>query len=1744
MARLSYKSLFIILLFLLIGIIGLLRLNQKPHPAAAWWNDGWNYRRALSIGNSNSAQTDIQIKLLDNYDLSTLVTAGKIQTDLDDLRFTDVNGKVLNYWIEDSTNSSVDIWGIIPSVPNGGAIIYMYYGNPSATSVSSTTNITIGGTMASVGGYRIHTFKGSDTLTNAKTENAEVLVVAGGGGGGSAGGVGDGGAGGGGAGGLTYNSSYSLTSGQTINVTVGIGGSASAASLRKTGTTGGNSTFGSITVTGGGGGGPTSSNGQSGGSGGGGGYNGYSTVRYGGAGTVGIGNSGGNTSQLSWAGGAGGGGAGGIGGDNKINHNGGDGGLGLNYTISGIGVTYATGGRGGGGESPVSKTANTGNGGDGAYSNATPTSGASGIVIVRYSSGTAASPATEEVGGGPIAYWKFDEGVGTTAYDSTSNLNNGVLGTGNSAPTWQTEDQCISGKCLYFDGSNDYLNATKITVPTNITISMWVNPNSYDVSPTQNPRLFHLFDGTNDLQLILRENGKLVWGSAKLSQGIGLTTLPPLNSWTYITAVKSNTSYTVYYNGVLQTSSATVPGDPAPSTQIIRIGANINGSATNGHFKGFIDEVKIYPYARTATQIKSDYNSRNSNKGSSANLGSTIDNLRSLSDGLVGYWKFDENTGAVTTDSSGVGNSGAFGTGSSAPTWSTGKYGVGLSFDGNIDYVQKSSFSNFPSTEITTSFWIKTADTGDGIISYASSVSDNNDFLIFTSSNLSFYVKNIGVTTGISVSDNSWHNIIATWKSSGGEIKVYKDGVLSYTGSVSSGQSITSSGCLVFGQEQDSVCGSFDSTQAFNGNLDEVRIYNRALSPNEVSQLYNWAPGPVAYWDFNENIGTTTKNKTNNNNNFTFNAGSSAPTWVNGKYGSGLKFNGNNNWLETSLSPSIPASTNYTQSLWFYPTSAADGILIDDYNRWEHYIQMNSDRTVKACYYNSAFICTTSTSTVNLNTWNYVTAVVESGSSIKLYLNGTLWAQNTSVGSTQSRIIDDVIIGAGGSTHPTPFTGIIDDVKIYNYARTQKQIVEDMNAGHPAGGSPVGSQVGYWKFDEGYGSIINNIGNGGIGLSGVFGTGTSAPTWTNNGKFGKALSFDGANDNIQIPYSSSLAPTSGITFGAWVYKSNWTSDEASRIISKTEGGGYTLLFSSSSIYAYVYRNGDYATPNYSTTGLSAGWHHFVGSYDGQYTKIYVDGILRSTNNAGANYPITYAYSNALFIGAEADSDNDQTPAGNFFNGLIDEVKIYNYALTDDEIKIDYNRGVSTQLGSLSSGTGNTAPATAASQEYCVPGDTSTCSAPINEWKFEEKTGSTAYDSSGSNNHGTIGSGSSAPTWTPGKIGSALKFDGVNNRLPLTSTINLRDNADWTVSAWVKTSSSGTNSILSNSSGGPVTNDVRTASSKISYSHYTTTWLYEYGNTNIADNKWHYLTWVNHSDETMDMYVDGVGDTMGVNSSQSSGPVNQIGRNWGTTANATIDQVRIYNYARSPAQIAWEYNKGGPIGWWKLDECQGNIANDSSGVGNTGTITIGSSGTQNSLGTCAVGTSAAWTNGATGKYNSSLNFDGTDDNVNIGDPTNGSLDFGTNDFSTSAWIKTSSSQQGVIVGKYSGYPLFYSRLNADGKIESRIGFDVSTNFTSTDGTTVNDNSWHQIVTVYKRDGNMTRYLDGKIYGSALDISSASSTTVNTSNSLIIGSGTSSQYFTGQIDDVRIYNYALTDTQIKTLYNNGAVSFTGN
>ncbi len=261
-----------------------------------------------------------------------------------------------------------------------------------------------GGTVADIGGYRIHTFTTSGTFTVTAGGNIEILMVAGGGGGG-------GGhyAGGGGGGGVIYNSIYAVSN-QSYTVTVGTGGSGGIGGSTSGGN-GGNSIFGALTAIGGGGGGSNYTQApSSGGSGGGGPIagGGDNGGQNGAAGTTGQGNSGGNAG--SNAGGGGGAGEAGVSGGGSAPY--GRGGNGLTYNISGT-LTYyggggggawdanngtpalVYGGLGGGGTAGTYTTAatagtpNTGGGGGGGehasysagYNGA---AGGSGIVIIRY----------------------------------------------------------------------------------------------------------------------------------------------------------------------------------------------------------------------------------------------------------------------------------------------------------------------------------------------------------------------------------------------------------------------------------------------------------------------------------------------------------------------------------------------------------------------------------------------------------------------------------------------------------------------------------------------------------------------------------------------------------------------------------------------------------------------------------------------------------------------------------------------------------------------------------------------------------------------------------------------------------------------------------------------------------------------------------------------------------------------------------------------------------------------------------------------------------------------------------------------------------------------------------------------------------------------------------------------------------------------------------------------------------------
>lgn len=124
---------------------------------AAWYNNSWNYRQPVTVTYSGATLTNTDVLI--SFDTSTLISAGKMQANCDDLRLTDSDQTTLvNYWVESGCNTTTtQIWARIPSLPNGGKTIYLYYSNSSATNAeqSWTGNfIMIGNTTCPTGWTR------------------------------------------------------------------------------------------------------------------------------------------------------------------------------------------------------------------------------------------------------------------------------------------------------------------------------------------------------------------------------------------------------------------------------------------------------------------------------------------------------------------------------------------------------------------------------------------------------------------------------------------------------------------------------------------------------------------------------------------------------------------------------------------------------------------------------------------------------------------------------------------------------------------------------------------------------------------------------------------------------------------------------------------------------------------------------------------------------------------------------------------------------------------------------------------------------------------------------------------------------------------------------------------------------------------------------------------------------------------------------------------------------------------------------------------------------------------------------------------------------------------------------------------------------------------------------------------------------------------------------------------------------
>jgi len=254
------------------------------------------------------------------------------------------------------------------------------------------------------------------------------------------------------------------------------------------------------------------------------------------------------------------------------------------------------------------------------------------------------------------------------------------------------------------------------------------------------------------------------------------------------------------------------------------------------------------------------------------------------------------------------------------------------------------------------------------------------------------------------------------------------------------------------------------------------------------------------------------------------------------------------------------------------------------------------------------------------------------------------WLSEGPMSEEMKKLIRDVVVWAAGDTYRIISNEIISSHAVLSLYTLLK---------------PKGI-VAYWSFDEGSDSILRDS-SGNLNHGRIKGTDWK---WT-EGKSGFALNFSGNGDYAEVEDSKTLNPAS-ITVSAWI-KANGFTGTAPPIVKKADGtAGYALEIGgtdNNQVLFYVYLDTMGWQSSAPSMGLETGkWYHVAGVYDGNNITVYVNGVPYSSAFSG---DIVHS-NNPLNIG------RDPSNPTRFWNGTIDEIAIFNRALTSEEIKGLYN----------------------------------------------------------------------------------------------------------------------------------------------------------------------------------------------------------------------------------------------------------------------------------------------------------------------------------------------------------------------------------------------------------------------------------------------------------------------------------------
>lgn len=624
--------------------------------------------------------------------------------------------------------------------------------------------------------------------------------------------------------------------------------------------------------------------------------------------------------------------------------------------------------------------------------------------------------ARAEGGGGPIAAYSFDEGEGTTVDDLSGNGHTATI----IGAQWTTKGRF--GGAMQFDVAHeeDVLkvpDANDLDLTGDFTLEAWVRPISV--------RAWATVIGKEDAEessfsYLLYSQAESGGPGVELRKGSTTTEEfaeeeLPIEAWSHIALTSDRKKARLYVDGVLVKTSKSFA---LPSTNgALTIGGN---GIWGEYFDGRIDEVRIYDRVLSEAEVQTD----------------EVTTLQTPAAGPLVEFSFDEAEGEQVADLSGNGHDATI----EGAERSEGKYGGSLKFDGESMLSVPASEELDLTEEFTLEAWIKPEPGCEfGQIFVKEDAAEEQSAYVFAKhgSRLAAYLGVPGVEAESSygtLRNGVWQYIALTYN--GAHVRLYVNGHL--VESVPAIDVISTDGILRIGGSN--IWGPGDD---FAGKIDQVRVYGRALFEAEIAADKSPREGPVAAYTLNENEGTSVQDISGDGHTGAI----EGAEWTEGKYGRGLKFDGEaEDVLSIPASEELDLTDEFTLEAWIRPENESEfGHLFvkEDAAEEDAAYVVTDHHSQLGVYLGEPEVKSWSLEgSLALNAWIHI-AVTDDGYDVRTYLNGELveTAEASPVAGTNGKL------RIGGSQIWGPesnFNGKIDEARIFDRALSEAQIVADM----------------------------------------------------------------------------------------------------------------------------------------------------------------------------------------------------------------------------------------------------------------------------------------------------------------------------------------------------------------------------------------------------------------------------------------------------------------------------------------------------------------------------------------------------------------------------------------------------------------------------------------------------------------------------------------------------------------------------